>query len=198
MHVPKSVIVVLAGAALAAAVFSGAGIGGGAPQQGVAAVAVIDLSRTLSDHKGLADQQAALEQKARTSQETLDSMRAELEQLRGELFVYTRGSKEYRSKDFEIERKKLSFEQKGRELQFALEAEKAAILKAACLEVEKTASRYANDNGLDLVLSAPFSVSQVQTNDPNDLLKWLTEVNVIWANDALDITDAVITIVNGS
>jgi Skp family chaperone for outer membrane proteins len=197
MHIPKTIVVALISAALAAAVFSGAGIGGGAPQQGVAAVAVIDLSKALSEHQGLADQQAELEQKARSSQDELDGMRAELEQLRGELFVYTRGSPDYRAKEFEIERKKLEFEQKGRNLQYGLDKEKADILKAACLDVEKTASLYANDHGLDLVLSAPFSIEQVQTADPNDILKWLTEVNVIWSSDALDITDAVITIVNG-
>jgi len=198
MHVPKTLIAAMVCAALTAAVFSGVGIGGGAPQQGVAAVAVIDLSRALSEHKGLVDRQTELEQKARASQEELDTLRAGLEQLRGELFVYTRGSPDYRAKEFEIERKKLSFDQRGRELQYMLDAAKADILKAACLEVEKTASLYANDNGLDLVLSAPFSVSQVETADPNDILKWLTEANVIWANDALDITDAVITITNGS
>ena len=49
-----------------------------------------------------------------------------------------------------------------------------------------------------MVYSAPFSVDRVKTNDPGDILKWLSEADVVWANDALDITGAVITIVNGS
>jgi len=194
----RTINIILLSIALAAAGFVGAGFGGGSPQAQAQKIAYVDVSRVLSTHRGLAAEQEELELSARDSQTILDGRREELEKLRAELMVYSRGSKEYVAKEFEIERKKLEFELQGRQMQYELDQRKADALLKACTEIEKALIRYSKEFGIDVILSAPFSVSKVRTNDPNDILKWLSDVDVVWADDALDITEVVITIVNGS
>jgi len=174
-----------------------AGFGGPAPER-AGLSATVDFSRALSEHQGMDANQAELEKIARESQDKLDGMRQELDQLRGELMVYAKGSREAFNKEAALERKKLEFDIAGRNLQFELESRKAEILKAACAEVEDAVGKYCREHGIDIVYAAPYSVQKVKSSDPTDFLKWLSEVDVVWADDSLDITDAIITIVNGS
>lgn len=189
--------VVLICAALIAAGFAGAGFGGPTPERAGLA-ATVDFSRVLSEHQGMDANQAELEKIARDSQDKLDAMRQELDQLRGELMVYAKGSREAFEKEAALERKKLEFDVSGRRLQFELDSRKAEILQAACAEVESAVGKYCREHGIDIVYAAPYSVQKVKSSDPTDFLKWLSEVDVVWADDSLDITDAIITIVNGS
>jgi len=198
MRITKTLGVVLAGAVLGAAGFAGALFGGGEKPALTGRVAVLDMSRVLSEHKGLAARQEELQKMARQSQAKLDKLRGELDQLNGELMVYAKGSKEYLAKKHDIDMKKLAFEQKGQDLQFELDQKKTEVLKEAISDIEEKVGKYCLEHGIDVVYSAPFSVNKVKTNDPADILKWLSEADVVWANDALDITGVVITIVNGS
>jgi|GEM_PF-2672175 len=184
-------------AALIAAGFAGSGIGQPRPES-AGLSATVDFSRVLSEHQGMDANQAELEKIARESQDKLDGMRQELDQLRGELMVYAKGSREAFEKEAALERKKLEFDISGNRLQFELDSRKAEILKAACAEVEDAVGKYCREHGIDVVHAAPFSVQKVKSNDPTDFLKWLSEVDVVWADESLDITDAIITIVNGS
>ncbi len=184
-------------AALLAAGFAGAGFGHPAPAR-TGLSATVDFSRVLSEHQGMDAMQAELETIARESQDKLDGMREALDQLRGELMVYAKGSKDALKKEADLERKKLEFDIAGRNLQFELDNRKAEILQAACGEVEEAVGKYCREHGIDIVFAAPYSVRKVKSSDPTDFLKWLSEVDVVWADDSLDITDAIITIVNGS
>ena len=155
---------------------------------------VAELSAELDRHNRL----YYLEAQPEVSDADYDRLMNELEQMRDGLVVYNQGSKERIQKEQEIERKRLEFEQQGRLLQMDLDMKKTKILQEAVAEIEATVGRYSEDKGLDVVLAAPFSISKVSAKDPTDVLKWLNEADVVWSNDALDITDAILTIVNGS
>lgn len=197
MSFSKLSSVVLMCAALLAAGFAGAGFGGPVPVR-AGLSAIVDFSRVLSEHQGMDARQSELEKLARESQDKLDGLRQELDQLRGELMVYAKGSKEAFEKEAALERKKLEFEISGNRLQFELDSRKAEILQNACAEVEEAVGKYCREHGIDMVYAAPYSVRKVKSSVPTDYLKWLSEVDVVWADDSLDITDAIITIVNGS
>ncbi len=171
--------------------------GGEAPGLRRGAIGVVDLSRVLREHKGVAASLSGLEQNARKSQEELDGLKTEIEQLSMELVVYAKGSPEYVKKEFELERKSLAFKQRGYELQYALDSSKAEVLGSACRGIRDAVAAYAEQHGLDAVQAIPADIPDLRS-DPLGVLKWIDGTGLIWCNDELDITDAVITIVNGT
>ncbi len=198
MLTSRAINVLLLIAVLLVAGLAGAGFGSNPAPAAAGYAATIDLQRVLAAYKGLAGQQEEVELMARGSQERLDTLQSELDQLRGQMMVYAKGSKEHLDKTWEIERKKLEIEQMAQELRYALDKRKAEILQGALADIEEKVGKYAFEHGIDMVTATPFPVSKVKTANPQDILKWLGEVDIVWSNDALDITDAVITIVNGS
>lgn len=205
MHSTRTLALTMVAIAILAGGFAGALFGGGAPPaastaavQLTSTIGIVDFSRILNEHKGLAADQSELEQQARQSQEKLDRLLSEIKQMNDGLVVYNQGSKEHTMKKQEIERKRLEFEQQGYLLQTDLELSKAKILQEVVAEIEGTVGRYAEDKGLEVVLAAPFSITNINAKEPKDVLQWLNEADVVWNNDALDITDAILTIVNGS
>ncbi len=199
MFVSKLMSTVLVSIAVASAGAAGLFFSGQAPEPpSTAKIACLDIMKVLNEHNGLKEENDKLKQLALDKQGDLDVMKAEIDKILDEMSMYARGSVEYTAREYEVERKKLHLEQQMKLMQRQLSSTRDDAVKAAILDVEKAIDAYSRANGIDVVITTPYSVEDLKKSDPGQIVKWLDTVHVLWCHDSLDISDAVITIVNGS
>ena len=97
-----------------------------------------------------------------------------------------------------IELKELQAKQSEREIIRERDILLGQAFRTAYGDIERAVEEYARSRGLKAVLSTNLRIDEVQTSRPDDLLKWVSMVDVVWHDDRLDISDAIITIINGS
>ena len=71
-------------------------------------------------------------------------------------------------------------------------------MKSAYSKIREGISQYAAEKGIKAVYTLKVSLDDFDAAHPDDWLQWGTLVNVFWHDDRLDISDAIITIINGS
>lgn len=185
---------------LLALCFTGLGVGGpGADEtSGSRAIAFIDLSKVLSAHKGLLQVEMEINELLKNGEAELARTEEEMKKIEGELMVYSTESTEYLEGKNETERLELALNQKKRALIMERDSRLSEHLKKAYDEIEKAVAEYARAQGLEAVFASTQNIDQVNTNRPEEILKWVSMVEAIWHDERLDISDAIITILNGS
>jgi Skp family chaperone for outer membrane proteins len=176
-------------------------IGGTAgPQDGTGAneVGFISLSKVLNAHKGLMAAEQQINEFRKKGLEELTRIKEEIEKLKSEMAIFSRESKEYMDAQSAIERKELQAKQKERDLLRERDDMLGQAFRNAYADIERAVQDYAREQGLKGVFSSNLSINEVQTSRPDDLLKWVSMVDVVWHDDRLDISNAIITIINGS
>lgn len=199
MFVSKLLNTLLLCTALVSAGAAGLMMGGQAPERASSPkIVTINIMKVLNSHKGLAAKNDEVKQMAIEKQAEIDVMKGEIDKLLDEMSMYARGSHEYVTRDYEVERRRLAFEQNMKLMQRDLSREQNEAVKAAIIDVENAIAAYSAENGIEVVLTTPYSIEELKESDPSRIVKWLDAVHVLWSHDALDISDTVITIVNGS
>lgn len=190
----------LVAALLIAASFSTGLIGNTPPQDGddTYTFACINLSKVLYSHKGLAATEAEITEFLKNGEEELNRAQKELQNLRSQSIVYSEGSEEARKLKNDVELKELSIKQHQRDILLERDARSTGALVEAYKDIEKAVREYAKERGLKAVFDTSRRIEEMQSKRPEDFFRWFQAVNVAWSDDQLDISDAIITIINGS
>lgn len=191
---------ILLAALLFAASFSTGLIGNTSPQEGEKAYtfACINLPTVLYSHKGLAAAETEITEFLKNGEEELNRAKKELQNLKSQSIVYSEGSEEARKLNNDVELKELSIKQTQRDILLERDARYTKALMDAYKDIEKAVGQYAKERGLMAVFDTSPGVEEMQSKRPEDLFRWFSQVNVVWSDDQLDISDAIITIINGS
>jgi hypothetical protein len=111
--------------------------------------------------------------------------------------VYSANSDEYLKKIDEIERKELGINQKKRTIVVKHNNNLIEQLKDSFRAIEDAVKKYAAMRDIKTVFTFNDDIDRVNFEKPEDVLDWITNVDVLCHDDERDITDAVIDIVNG-
>ena len=124
--------------------------------------------------------------------------REEIEKLKDAIMLYTEFSKEYVEQENKIESRELALKHLQKALLLERDAKVGRALRQAYSDIEKAVAEYARVQQLSAVMSYTPAIDQLKTDRPEDILKWVSMVDTVWHDDRLDISDAVITIINGN
>ena len=190
------IFVALAGAAF----FSFGWTGGTQAEEGTGSknFALINLSKVFNAHKGLAAADSEMNQFLRESEEELNREQKEFENLNNQLMVYSKGSEEHRKLSNEIKLKELTINLKKHDIVYERDVRMSQAMKKVVADVHKAVREYSREKGFTAVFVTSPGIDEVKSNRPEDVFQWLNLVNVFWSDDQLDISNAIITIINGS
>ena len=190
----------LTAALLFAVALSSSLVGGTAgPQVNPAGeTAFISLSKVINAHKGLMGAEKEIGDFTKKGGADLTMLKQEIETLKNEISIFSPNSKEHMEGQSTIEMKELQAKQTEREILRERDILLGQAFRKAYGDIERAVEEYSRVRGLKAVLSTNLRIDEVQTSRPDDLLKWVSMVDVVWHDDRLDISDAIITIINGS
>ena len=171
---------------------------GSAQDEAAGTVGFIDLSKVLNSHDGLREVESQINELLKSGETEVAKAQEGINQLKDALMVYTPFSKEYIEQENKIELRDLELKQMKKALVMERDVKVGQALKQAYSDIERAVEEYARMNGFSAVLSFPPGIDQLNTDRPEDILKWVSMVDSVWHDDRLDISDAIITIVNGS
>ncbi len=161
-------------------------------------IATIDISRILSSSKKLKSAEDEIKEFLKNGEEDLALFEKEIMDLKNEMIGYAVESREYQNGKNAIEQKELVFEQKKRNLVRECDSRSSRALKQVYADLEQAVEAYSREHGIELVMTCSVGIDRLRSERPNDFLNWVSLVHVVWNDDHLDISDAVITIINGS
>jgi Skp family chaperone for outer membrane proteins len=160
-------------------------------------VGFIDLSKVLNTHKGLREVEQQVNEFLKNGEAEVAKARDEIEKLKDSIMLYTQFSKEYVEQENEIETQELALKHLQKSIVLERDAKVGQALRQAYSDIEKAVAEYADAQQLAGVISFSPDIDQLKTDRPEDILKWVSMVDTVWHDDRLDISDAVITIING-
>lgn len=165
-------------------------------QEGSAAphkVAVVDVARILKDHPGIKAQVQKVENDLKAYDEHLTAKREELKQAVELLKTFNVDSPEYRAQEEKIARSestlRLEMNRKRKDL---VDAE-AKIYYDNYKLISETVRQIAEYNHIDLVLR--FNGEEMDLDKQESVIRGVMK-NIVYRSDRLDMTDAVINVLN--
>lgn len=164
----------------------------------VGSIAFLDLSKVINSNKKLLAAKQEINEFLKRGEAELKTLQQEMEELANGLMVYSQESPEYIEGQNELERKELGLKQQKRTLLIESDDRMGLSIKQAYQEIEKAVAEYAEVHDLDAVFTYKQGIEELQSNRYEDIMSWMSMVEVVWKQDRLDITDAIITIVNGN
>ena len=172
--------------------------GTGAEEDVRARTAFIDVNKVLSAHKGLRAVEEKIAQLQKAGQEELNGLKDEIDNLKNEISLFKPDSKEYWQGKCDLDRKQLAAKQREQEIILERDRMFTEALRQAYKDIEAAVRKYAKEKQLEAVFAGNVALDQLDTRRPEELLRWLSTVDVVWHDDRLDISDAVINIMNGT
>jgi Skp family chaperone for outer membrane proteins len=155
-------------------------------------IAVVDLNKVITAHKGAQALNDELKREAERVQEELKTMQDAGQKLKAELDAAKKGSAEFQRIEQELGKKVEAFKRLQAESQRKLAETNAANLMAIYKEVNEEVTRIAESRGFRLVLN--FSSESLDQKDPQKRMMILNR-QVLYQN-GLDITEDVISAFN--
>lgn len=155
-------------------------------------IAVVDMNRIFTVHKGLLAKNEELKREAERAQENLKALVDAGSKLKDELNGVKKGSAEFQRIEKELQKKANDWNKLQQETQKKLAEIQAMNFMATYRDVNDEVQRIAEARGFRLVLN--FSAESVDQKDPQ---KWqiIASRQVLYQN-GLDITDDVINALN--
>lgn len=159
-------------------------------------IAFIDLPKVLRNHQQIIQMQRDFNVLKNKIEGEIDLELKEIEKLREEMMVYTSNSDEYLGKMDEIERKELGINQKKRTIVIKHNNNLIEQLKDSYKAIDKAVKGYVAQRGIKTVFTYDYEIDLARFETPEDVLDWVTKVDILCHDEERDITDAIIKIVN--
>jgi Skp family chaperone for outer membrane proteins len=159
-------------------------------------IAYLDFSKAVTSHNGFKQLYKKWEETLKEAELRFSKVEEEVKQIETEIMVYSESSKEYQKARDEMERKTLFMQQEKRALYIDRTLQLNQELRKAYDRVMDKVNEYALTRDLDAVLSLTHDVEDLKPDQPDDFLKWIAATDVVWYEKDLDITEAVIDLVN--
>ncbi len=157
-------------------------------------IAVVDMSRLVSQHRQSRDEQQLIEQWRDASRRLLDEREKEYMAQKGELDQYKEGSDEFRRKTKELRVKKFEIENEANSLEEEFQRRVARSLADAHARVAAACRTYLDANDLDAVLQ--YAASPAGGSKPSEVIPEIVVRTVVAYRKATDATDAVLAILD--
>jgi len=159
-------------------------------------IAVIDMSKLVSQHKASRDEQTLIDQWQTASQQLLDEKAKEYKSHVAELDLLKAGSDAYLKKTKELRVEKFQLEQEQESLQDEFGRRVAKSLADSHARVTAATKTYLESRDLDAVLQ--FASTPVKGSKSSEVIPEIVVRNVVAYRGAIDATDAVLAILDAS
>ena len=159
--------------------------------------AFVNIGKVLRNHKEIAQFQREFNELKNSLEAEIEKELDEIKKLKEELMVFTSNSDDYLKRTEEIERKELGINQKRRTLAVKHNNRLIQQLKDSYVKIEKAVSEFAATRGIKNVLTYSYSINDTEFEQPQEVLDWIQDVDVICHDPQSDITDEIIKIING-
>lgn len=158
-------------------------------------IATVNMMRLLTESKIAQDSLHAHEEWVKSSQHDIDVSRKTLKKLDEDMQLLDTHSVEFLQNKDQFELENTKYQQLVRRLQKEREDRFIAIFQKNYEVVAREVKNYATSHNLDLVLQLDTNPLRAQSQE--ELLSRILWKNVVYADDALDITDEVLKILGG-
>ncbi|MBK7403249.1 MAG: OmpH family outer membrane protein [Phycisphaerales bacterium] len=159
-------------------------------------VAIVDVERALNKLTELTDMNKKLEDRVKVRQADLDQLRKQLEDLQEKLDSAPEndleGRRTLRAQIYELRETATA---RTKAYQSLINIEKGEIIRPLYLKLTDAIKETAQKQGYDLVLFDDRSL-QVPADTESIVNQAIQAKRLLFANDALDITDQVVTLMN--
>jgi Skp family chaperone for outer membrane proteins len=155
-------------------------------------IAVVDMSKLVSQHKASRDEQALIDQWQQASQQLLDEKAKEYRAQVAELDQFKQGSDGYHKKSRELRLKKFELEQEQESLQEEFGRRVAKSLVDSHARVAAATKTYLESRDLDAVLQ--YASGAVKGSKSSEVIPEIVVRTVVAYRGTIDATDAVLAI----
>ncbi|HET6163560.1 MAG TPA: OmpH family outer membrane protein [Planctomycetota bacterium] len=157
-------------------------------------IAFIDMSKLVSQHKQSQAEQTLIQQWHDAMRKLLEADDKNLSALRGTLETFKTGSEEWKRQQQEIKLEEFKLTQKAKGLDEEFDAKVARSLIDAHARVAAACKTYLEGHDLDLILQ--FTSGPVSGNTRNEVIPEIVVRSVVSHRAALDVTDAILGILD--
>jgi len=157
-------------------------------------IAVIDMSRLVSQHRASQAEQQLIQQWKDASEKLLDKMESEFKAEQGTLDQFKQGSDEYRKKQKELKVQEFKLNQEAKALSEEFDARVARSLSDAHARVAKASKSYLESHDLDVILQ--YTSNPVGGATRGEVIPEIVVRAVVAYRDALDVSDGVLAVLD--
>jgi len=161
-------------------------------------IAVINMDKVLNEYAGYRSAKEEVLVVFKESQQKVADFAKEMDKMANELMIYSPNSREYLGLRNKIDLKKLEFKQLKQQLIMQNDDLDSQALIDAYGVITKAIGDYSSRKGLKCILSNNLNKDQFKNARYNEITNMIYLTTVVWSDDQLDISDAIITIINGS
>jgi Skp family chaperone for outer membrane proteins len=158
-------------------------------------IAVVNMQRVLTESKLAQDALKAHEEWVKTSQREIDAGKKGLKKIDEDMQLLDSHSLEFQQNKDQLELENTKFQQLVRRLQKEREDRFIQIMQKNYDLTVQQVNGYAKAHGLELVLQ--LDTTQLRANSQDELLSRILWKNVVYADEALDITSDLLKILGG-
>lgn len=177
------------------------GLAGAGAQQAMqaepTAVAVVDLERVFDQLEEMSALEADANSKAEQIQKQAEEKRQEVQQLQSDLGLLKAGTEEHRQAQEEVEMAAIEFRTWLQFQKQKLERERGVMVEGLYRKTLDAVEQVADGSGYDLVLYKART-TDLNFESARDLAQRIQARKVLYADDALDITDEVVQRMNNT
>lgn len=159
-------------------------------------VAVVSFEKILNALKEREDRDAELKKQGTALQGQIDALTTELEGIEKEIKTLDKSSNEYRAKVIKAMETDAVRTARAKALQQVIDIDRGKVLRELFLKISASVDSYAQREGIELVVVDDRTI-QIPENNPIDVVNAnIRGKRLVYAAPRLDITDAVIAMMN--
>lgn len=159
-------------------------------------IAIVDVEKALNQLTELADLNKNLADRVAVRQKNLDDLKSQIEDLNGKLELLAdndeENRRELRAKIYELTE---TANARAKVYQSLINIEKGEIIRPLYLKLVDAINETAQRNGYDLVLFDDRTIKVPNDTDANVNVT-IQQKRILYASDAIDITDQIISLMN--
>ena len=158
-------------------------------------IATVDLERVFNDIQSRDQAESVLQAEIKVFETRHQALRAAAERHSEDLDMLVPGTDKYDTVQKQHMRSVLDYSAMGEFIQYKLDATRATARRKLFDEIIDAASKYAEANGIDFLVTNDSKLS-IQEGTDIQIVQQLALRRMIYANDAYDITDELIDWIN--
>ncbi len=159
-------------------------------------VATIDLQKLINGLDELAAKQKEFDRFRDELKVKIEKKKKDLDDAEAALKVLVAGTPEQRAKVEDFRRLTLELKFEGEFASNLIDERRGVIYAAIFKKINETSARFAKQNGYDLILSDDTRAEVPDIGMENQIRALIVQRRVIFAGEAIDVTDAMLTTMN--
>lgn len=157
---------------------------------------VINIEKVINSLEELNVQQSRLDNLVSLRRKTVDDMAAQVKKVQDEIKLLPENSSQRASKILELQELTIKLRLEGEVAFSVIDMQKGEIYADLFRKISDASKRFAQRNGYDMVLSSDAIAQTPQQGTEQQIKAFIVSRRVIFASDAIDVTDQLITMMN--